>query len=145
MSLLPHLINLQDDSPPSYTVSEIPGPSNLANLNRPVPNAQPCNFVSISRRDSSIKGTWLLDPMLSIPADLLPPLPEEESENTRTNLSLRTKDGSINANIFVLLTTAEELQKAEDRMPLRTLIDTSTKDGHVTINMVSSVFWRVWF
>ena len=75
--------------------------------------------------------------MLSIPSELLSPLPEGE---TRKNLSLQTKDGSINANIFVLLTTAEELQKAENKMNPRTLIDTSTKDGHVTIRMVGSSF-----
>lgn len=112
----------------------------MANLNQSTPNAQPCNFVSVSRRDSSIKGTWLLDPMLSIPSDLLPPLPEGESESTRKNLSLQTKDGTIIANIFVLLTTAEELQKMADKMNLRILIDTSTKDGHVMIKMVSSIF-----
>jgi len=136
---------MQEDSPPSYTVSETPGPSNLANLNLSVPNVQPCNFVSVSRRDSSIKGTWLLDPMLSIPSDLLPPLLEGESEKTRKNLSLQTKDGSIIANIFVLLTTAEELQKMGDKMNLRTLIDTSTKDGNVMIKMVSYVFQGIWF
>lgn len=78
--------------------------------------------------------------MLSIPSDLLPPLPEGESESTRKNLSLQTKDGTIIANIFVLLTTAEELQKMADKMNLRILIDTSTKDGHVMIKMVSSIF-----
>ena len=138
-------IILQEDSPPSYTVSEAPGPSNFEISNRPVPNAQPCNFVSVSRRDSSIKGTWLLDPMLSIPSELLSPLPEGESESTRKNLSLQTKDGSINANIFVLLTTAEELQKTENKMNLRTLINASTTDGHVTIKMVGSAFRRIWF
>lgn len=123
-----------EDSPPSYTASEAPGPSSLAALNLSVPNVQPCNFVSVSRKDSSIKGTWLLDPMLSIPSELLPPLPAGESERTRKNLSLQTKDGSINANIFVLLTTAEELQKA-DKMNQRTLIDAATKDGPVTVRM----------
>jgi len=120
-----------EDSPPSYTVSETPqaGPSNL---HQSLPNAQPCNFVSVSKKNSSIKGTWLLDPMLSIPSELLPPLPEGESESTRKNLSLQTKDGSINANIFVL---AEELQKTENKMNLRTIIDTSTEDGDVTIKM----------
>lgn len=81
--------------------------------------------------------------MLSIPSELLPPLPEGESETTRKNLSLQTKDGSINANIFVLLTTAEELQNMEEKMNLRTLIDTSTKDGHVTVKMVSPVLLRI--
>lgn len=141
-------IILQEDSPPSYTVSETPlaGPSNLEHLERSVPNAQPCNFESISRRDSSIKGTWLLDPMLSIPSEFLPPLPQGESESTRKNLSLQTRDGSINADIFVLLTTAEELQKMENRMSLRTLIDTYTKDGHVTIKMVGSGLRSIlWF
>ena len=130
-------IILQEDSPPSYTVSETPqaGPSNL---DRSVPNDQPCNFVSVSRRDSSIKGTWLLDPMLSIPSEFLPPLPKGESGSTRKNLSFKTRDGSINADIFVLLTTAEELQRRGNRMSRRTLIDTSTKDGHITIKIVGS-------
>ena len=133
-------IILQGDSPPSYTVSETPqaGPSNLENLDRSVPDGQPCNFVSVSRRDSSIKGTWLLDPMLSIPSEFLPPLPKGESGSIRKNLSFKTRDGSINADIFVLLTTAEELQRRGNRMSRRTLIDTSTKDGHITIKIVGS-------
>lgn len=114
----------------------------MENLDRSLPNAQPCNFVSVSRKDSSIKGTWLLDPMLSIPSELLSPLPAGESESTRKNLSLQTKDGSINANIFVL---ADELQKTENKMNLRTLIDASTKDGDVTIKMVGSTCRRIWF
>jgi len=121
---------VSEDKPPSYTASE----ASTAILNSSVPSVQPCNFVNVFREDSKIKGTWLLDPTLSIPPELLPPLSEGESEQTRKNLSLQTKDGSIKATIFVLPTTTEALRQTENR-PLRTLIDTSTKDGDVTIRI----------
>jgi len=130
--LSPHQIILQEEKPPSYTASE----GSTAILNPSVPNIQPCNFVNVFRADSKIKGTWLLDPALSIPSELLPPLSEGESEQTRKNLSLQTKDGSIKATIFVLPTTTEAWHQTVDR-PLRAVIDTSTKDGDVTIRIVS--------
>jgi len=121
---------LSEDKPPSYTASE----ASTAILNSSVPNIQPCNFVNVFREDSKIKGTWLLDPALSIPPELLPPLSEGESEQTRKNLSIQTKDGSIKATIFVLPTTNEAWRQTVNQ-PLRAFIDTSTKDGDVTIRI----------
>ena len=63
---------------------------------------RPTNYTSISQRYGSIKGRWVINPSLSIPSSVLPPLPEGTSEDARKNLFLETKDGKIEADVTLL-------------------------------------------
>lgn len=60
---------------------------------------KPSNYVSISRNNASVRGTWLLDSSLSIPNMFLAPLSPDETEETRKNLYLKSSNGSIDAEI----------------------------------------------
>ncbi|KAJ6464329.1 hypothetical protein DFH09DRAFT_957823, partial [Mycena vulgaris] len=60
------------------------------------------NFLSLSRTNDSIKGTYVIDPRVEISPSMLAPLAPDESEATRRNVFLHTKNGTINVNLFVV-------------------------------------------
>ncbi|KAG6873334.1 hypothetical protein C0995_000193 [Termitomyces sp. Mi166 len=93
-----------DDPPPTYTAlvphapllsGTSPDSQVLARQN----TMKPTNYISISRSNGSVKGTWLLDSSLPIPSMFLPPLLPDETEETRRNLYLKSSNGSIDAEI----------------------------------------------
>ncbi|KAF8799573.1 hypothetical protein BYT27DRAFT_6859314 [Phlegmacium glaucopus] len=106
-SLLLVSSNVQHDPPPSYhvtgtptTISSESAPNNRGST---FPNIKPSNFVSLSRMNGSIKGSWLIDPSLHIPSSFLPPLPP--TAGARRNLFLESKNGTIDADIFMASTS----------------------------------------
>ena len=58
------------------------------------------NFFSVYRWNGSIEGNCVIAPSLIVPA--LPPLPDEDTEETRKNLSLVSHNGNIHAVVCVL-------------------------------------------
>jgi hypothetical protein len=124
------------DLPPSY--SEGPDPLPLAstsiasqNLDR---NIRPSNFVYLSNTNSKIQGKWVVDPALIIPRNFLPPLLSGETELTRKNLSLRTINGHVHADVFVLPTSADTISARKLR--LQVLIHASSTNGKIQMNIV---------
>ncbi|RDB27605.1 hypothetical protein Hypma_003798 [Hypsizygus marmoreus] len=99
----PKAVGTPSDPPPTYT-SETPpeasGPSS-APLISPQPAIKRSNYVSISRTNEAVKGTWYLDPALTIPAALLPPLVGDDTEDTRRNFNLQSSNGQIDADITI--------------------------------------------
>ncbi|KAG7086903.1 hypothetical protein E1B28_002821 [Marasmius oreades] len=69
----------------------------------PVPaDSRAVNYISINKPLGSIDCTYLLDPTIHIPSSLLPKLEPGQTEDDRKNLSLKTKLGTIVANIHLL-------------------------------------------
>lgn len=68
---------------------------------QPLPDTKPTNFVALSRTNDAIKGTWVIDPGMVMPPDLLPRLKRGQTEETRPNLSLETLNGSVNVDVYV--------------------------------------------
>jgi len=99
--------------PPAYEV--VPSSS------EPLP--PPTNYVSVFRRDGSIKGTWTINSSLQVPEDLLAPVGNGEE---RHHLSLRTKDGSVSAKVALL-----------SPGPERASILLDTKDGSINLTLIS--------
>ncbi|KAJ7152025.1 hypothetical protein C8R46DRAFT_483278 [Mycena filopes] len=91
-----------EESPPAYAGSQQPaGPS--IPLPPPIPNTvKPANFLSLSRTNATIKGTYVVDPCLKIPPFLLPPLGEGETEETRRNVHLETTNAPIDTVLFIV-------------------------------------------
>ncbi|KAJ6483432.1 hypothetical protein C8R45DRAFT_1001308 [Mycena sanguinolenta] len=90
-----------DDLPPAYPHS--PGPVNDPLAPMPLPDSvKPMNFLSLSRRNASIKGKYVIDPHIRVPQAMLPPLAEDESEVTRRNVFLHTSYGDVDADVFVV-------------------------------------------
>ncbi|KAK0237939.1 hypothetical protein EDD85DRAFT_832391 [Armillaria nabsnona] len=71
------------------------------------PPRQPGNFMTIIRDSGPIKQSFLIDPTLSVPSELLPTLTlsEQEAGGTRNNLNLEAKYGEIDADIEVMKST----------------------------------------
>lgn len=63
------------------------------------PPRQPGNYMTIIRESGSIKESFLIDPALSVPSGLLPPLTPYETEDCRNNLNIEANNGEIDADI----------------------------------------------
>ena len=96
------------------------------------------NFIALHRRDHSIKERYAIDPCISVPSSLLPPLEEGETEADRKNLQLKTNDGSIDADIWVLGDGGGEFETEEGIMKQkRATLDICSNDGSITVRIVS--------
>ncbi|PBK67374.1 hypothetical protein ARMSODRAFT_1085921 [Armillaria solidipes] len=63
------------------------------------PPRQPGNYMTIIRESGPINESFLVDPALSVPSGLLPPLTPHETEDCRNNLNIEAKYGEIDADI----------------------------------------------
>jgi hypothetical protein len=130
------LPKVSSDPPPSY--SEGPDPPPLASTStssqHPDPNIKPSNFVYLSNTNSKIQGKWVVDPAFVIPWNFLPPLSSGETELTRKNLSLRSTNGLVQADVFVLPTSVDAI--AAKQLRQRVLIHASSTNGRVQLNIV---------
>ncbi|KAF9072283.1 hypothetical protein BDP27DRAFT_1320678 [Rhodocollybia butyracea] len=100
LKLLSLQIGYDPTSPPPYTNSE-PSSSSQAPFVLPA-NAKPCNFVILTQKRSPLKGTYILDPSLDIPSAWLPPLPEDETEETRSNFYAKSEHGDVASELYLL-------------------------------------------
>ncbi|KAJ7206478.1 hypothetical protein GGX14DRAFT_367051 [Mycena pura] len=64
---------------------------------------KPRNFLFV-KRDTDIRGTYVIDPRIKIPQFMLPPLAAGQTEATRQNVFLHAGKGGagINVDLFVL-------------------------------------------
>ena len=125
-----------DDLPPPYvenpqTPSSMPSGPTLGSPYT-IPNIRPSNFVSLIRINESIKGTWLIDPSLSIPSSFLPPRP---AKGDRFNLSLESKNGAIEAEVYLLPTS-----HSSTNLSKFVLIHTQSSNGSVKTRLVKKDF-----
>jgi hypothetical protein len=109
-------------SPNAHPAPAVDSPSSL-------PPVKPSNFLTQSRLNSSIRGQYVVDPLLPIPPAVLAELPEGE---VRRNLSLETKNGAINAEIWVVNKPREDSPGKQSR----TTLNVSAWNGSVTVKMV---------
>ncbi|KAE9401093.1 hypothetical protein BT96DRAFT_856813 [Gymnopus androsaceus JB14] len=86
-------------SPPPYVPSN---PSSSSTSRLALPPLKPSNYISILEKNHSARGTFIIDPSLAIPSEYLPPLPEGESEDTRSNLHCKSHNGSVSADVYLL-------------------------------------------
>ena len=130
-------MNKQHDPPPSYldttkTISTISSKSTVTPGNdrlSTTPNIKPSNFVNLNRANESIRGSWLIDPSLSIPSSFLPPPP---TEGARSNLILESKNGAIDADIYLLPTSHSNKNTSKF-----IIIHTQSNNGSVKTRLVS--------
>jgi hypothetical protein len=99
--------------------------------------SNPTNFLSLISKDKPIRGCYVIDPLMQIPLSLLPPLNAGETDQNRKNLYLRTRDGRIDADIWLI----GQEEEAAPRNGSRTTLSLSSIDGSITakINTVKAV------
>ena len=97
-----------------------------------IPNIQPSNYIHLSRANESIKGSWLIDPSLSIPQYFLPS--PTSTGAARSNLFLGSKNGGIDADVFLLPTSHSNNNTSK-------IIDiqTESNNGSVKTRLVSLI------
>ncbi|EIW77344.1 hypothetical protein CONPUDRAFT_146325 [Coniophora puteana RWD-64-598 SS2] len=113
------------DLPPSY--------SQVASSPEPIgrrPRAT--NYLYISEQYNSLKGSYAIDPSMSIPVSVLPKLEDGETEMDRRNLRLRAEHGSVTAAILLLPPQGDE---SDDVKRNRTLLEASSEHGTVNIRV----------
>jgi hypothetical protein len=134
VSLLPlrpqsitHQRLLQDDPPPSYTLS----------TSSPPPKAS--NFVAISKSNGHVKGSWTIDPSLLVPTSFLPSLAEHE---TRKNFSASTNNGVIDLDLTIVPSNNDIIQGEKKRAT----IYLNSNNGMLTAKLVGpSTFYACLF
>lgn len=75
----------------------------------------------------------MIDPLMHIPHHFLPPMNAGETEQDRKNLYLCTKDGSIDADIWLI-----GREETAPKNGTRTTLSLSSSDGNITAKIVSS-------
>lgn len=125
---------MDDASPPAYSTHVQHTSSSGSTAFQPP--SKPTNFLSLIHKDKPIRGCYVIDPQMEIPLNLLPPLNTGQTDQERKNLYLRTKDGSIDADIWLI-----GQEEATPRSGRRTTLSLSSDDGSITakINTVKVV------
>lgn len=136
--LIRSLTSLQP--PPSYFPSEqhrvaAASTSSSNTLAQPTFKSKPTNYLYLFNEHSPVKGEYVIDPCMNIPTSLLPPLSPEESEADRKNLCVHSKNGSVNADIW--LPGAQDAPLLDSKTPAkRTTLDLGSENGSVTARVV---------
>ncbi|KAG1722771.1 hypothetical protein EDB19DRAFT_1916498 [Suillus lakei] len=132
------VINAMDDAlPPAYSDHVLQHTQIASSCStESQPPVKPTNFLSLILKDKPIRGCYVIDPLMQIPLSLLPPLNAGETDQDRKNLYLRTKDGSIDADIWLI-----GQEEAAPKNGSRTTLSLSSNDGSITakINTVKDV------
>jgi len=80
------------------------------------------NYVNVDSPNSSVRGTWYIDPSLQIHQSLLGPMPA--GMTSRPHAKIYSKNGGVNAEIYILGETRE-----------RVYMDIGSKNGSVTVKV----------
>jgi hypothetical protein len=132
----------QDLPPPAYDASTtLQQP--LASYGTPPQETRiippPANFVSIVRKDNSIRENFAINPDMVIPLSFLPALADGETESERKNLGLQTRDGSIDTEIWLINNESTRIQESGVQGLRRTALLMSSRDGDVSAKIVGLV------
>ena len=83
--------------------------------------------------NSRIHGSWIIDPALRIPSAFLPPLLPNEAAATRRNLNIESRNGTVDADVYVMPTRRADRKPSNQRVA----IHTSSTNGTVSTTVVS--------
>lgn len=120
------------DAPPAYDGPVLRVDTAIGSA-PPFNKGKPTNFLRMVNTDSALKGTYIIDPTLSVPTEYLPPLEEGETEEERCNLHLHSRDGSVDADIWLIGNEGKPTIGKK-----RTTMHVSSRDGSVVVKLVSA-------
>jgi len=125
----------ESDPPPSYSLRPDEVASGSERQCQLPLDIKPSNFTRLQRTNGAVKGTWLVDTSLFIPQSFLPPLESDETEETRNNISLQSKNGAVDVDIFIKTPNHDAAGVSSSRSGVR--ICTSSHNGSVTTRVAS--------
>ncbi|KDQ51885.1 hypothetical protein JAAARDRAFT_163286 [Jaapia argillacea MUCL 33604] len=128
---------VEEQGPPPYSSAAEASPSAGPSTPPPYPaDAKPTNYLCITRTTTSVKGTYVIDPVLIVPDAILPKLSPGE---VRKNLKLGSTTGSVSADVYLcpgaaapLCGTAEECDMLKKR---RATLETYSVTGSVNVKV----------
>ncbi|KAJ7050278.1 hypothetical protein C8F01DRAFT_1345446 [Mycena amicta] len=127
----------------SSSLKDTPGPQ-VSESKSPPSDIKPTNHLSLHRRYGHISGVkFVIDPRLRVPLQMqmLAPLEEGETEETRRNLSLCTEDGGIDVDVWVLGDDDDEEEDKNLKIRGRVRIWASARNGRVSLRLVCFNFF----
>jgi len=89
-----------DEPPPSY--SPLDGQASGSSSPPVTFKTKPTNYLALSNDNDTVRGEFVIDPSISIPYSMLPPLCDNKTEEDRENLSVKSKNSSVHADIWLL-------------------------------------------
>lgn len=131
-----------------------PGTSTSAEGTKEGAIPAPANYVHVFKRDGSILGQWNIQPALLVPSELLlsseerekatatisnwaamqkKSKPKAEVEEEPANLTLHTRDGRIQADVWIADSNEEDALEEEAKKC--TKLDLHTRDGGVVLRV----------
>ncbi|KAJ3745607.1 hypothetical protein DFH05DRAFT_1488698 [Lentinula detonsa] len=110
-------------SPPPYATSD-PSSSSSTRPFVPPDSVKPSNHLSLSQTHNSFRGIYVIDPSLEIPHEYLPPLPDGETENSRSNFYAKSTHGNVSVDLYLL-------DKPINKPKRKILLNTSSEHGSV--------------
>ena len=97
---MPRLSGFLRQPPPSYSP---PTESDASGSVLPRTfKTKPTNFLFLYNEQDAIKSEFVIDPCIRIPPSMLSLLGENETEEDRKNLCVTSRNGSVNAEIWLL-------------------------------------------
>ena len=105
------------------------------------PLRRPVNFITIFKKDGSIKGAWDIDPTLDIPSVFLPPLVGNE---VRKNFNVVANDGEIDIDVTVLQGTDQsDINDDYDEAKKRVAMHIKANDGRIKARLVGPFYTNI--
>ncbi|KAF8331649.1 uncharacterized protein EI90DRAFT_2919520, partial [Cantharellus anzutake] len=88
----------------------------------------PANYVYVSEKNNSIKGSWTIDTALSPPPAFLAPI-EKAEDGERKNLYVQSTNGSLNVKVRLI--------SSQDVVRRRAALYCASANGNVQVYVVS--------
>ncbi|KAJ2912970.1 hypothetical protein MD484_g7433, partial [Candolleomyces efflorescens] len=116
-------------APPPYSPPE--GSSSLLGPSDPLP--KPTNFVSLFKLNGSVKGKWVINPTIPLPAPFLQPVDPSQADHIRKNLYLKSHNGAISADVNLVPTVSDEAPRTEQSQYV--VLEAETFNGSATLKL----------
>lgn len=129
-------IEADDALPPAYTQADPPSAlpptppppmeASSSSSAPPPPLAPPTNYLTISRPNDSIKGTYTINPSMNVPCSVGPVI---TSDGRMLNAQLKSKNGTVDVVIQLI-------RGPDAKGPAQ--LETTSHNGNVTVTVVSA-------
>ncbi len=134
----PFLPPRPETSPASFSVASSSSSLSPPSPTSVVPSIPRSNFLSIQRNNTSLKGSYVIDPTLDVPEAVLPPL---EPGQERKNLLLECQNGGINAEVYLVgpgVGGSAGEEESENGMSKKrpTTIEVTGRNGFIALKLV---------
>jgi hypothetical protein len=98
-------------------------------------SARPGNFMHISKANSAVRGTYVVDPTLAVPEAVLSP--RAPDAGPRDNLSLESQNGSVDVDVWIVPAAVPGEPAPEKGNVGRPSVRAHSQNGSVTLRLAS--------